>query len=112
MDFPGINDLIKKYQARAASEGVDRACHHMAPFGYAYLEVLGQAIQATKSLDDASSQDHVQDRAGDIKFGKDGEWAQSRALDIQFRDIKDDAGAVAPPRPRSFSRRTSTSRVT
>ena len=93
MDFPGINDLIKKYQARAASEGVDALGYYMAPFGYAYLEVLGQAIQATKSLDDDKLADHIRKTTfktvlGDIKFGKDGEWAQSRVLQIQFRDIK------------------------
>ena len=25
---------------------------------------------------------------GDVKFGKDGEWAQSRVLQIQFHDVK------------------------
>jgi branched-chain amino acid transport system substrate-binding protein len=93
MNFPGINDLIKKYQARAAGEGVDALGYYMAPFGYAYLEVLGQAVEATKSLDDDKLADHIRKTTfktvlGDIKFGKDGEWAESRILQIQFRDIK------------------------
>ena len=25
---------------------------------------------------------------GDVKFGKDGEWAQARMLQIQFHDVK------------------------
>ncbi len=31
---------------------------------------------------------HVQDLVGDVKFGKDGEWAQSRVLQVQFQNIK------------------------
>ncbi|MFL5087435.1 MAG: amino acid ABC transporter substrate-binding protein, partial [Xanthobacteraceae bacterium] len=40
MDFPGISDLIKKYQARAGAEGVDALGYYMAPWGYAQLQVL------------------------------------------------------------------------
>lgn len=25
---------------------------------------------------------------GDVKFGKDGEWAQSRVLQVQFQNVK------------------------
>src|ERR1700704_6337493 len=31
MDFPGVADLMKKYQARAAAEGVDPLGYYMAP---------------------------------------------------------------------------------
>src|SRR5580700_7463284 len=47
MQFPGVEDLIKKYQARAAAEGVDALGYYMAPWGYAQLQVLQQAITAT-----------------------------------------------------------------
>src|SRR5262249_33620273 len=53
MDFPGVADLIKKYQARAGAEGVDALGYYMAPWGYAQLQVIQQAVEATKSVDDA-----------------------------------------------------------
>jgi len=93
MQFAGVNELIKKYQARAAAEGVDALGYYMAPFGYAQLQVLQQAIEATKSIEDKKLADYIRANtfktvAGDVKFGKDGEWAQSRVLQIQFHDVK------------------------
>jgi branched-chain amino acid transport system substrate-binding protein len=93
MMFPGVEDLMKKYQARAASEGVDALGYYMAPQAYAQLQVLQQAIEATKSLDDQKLADYIrkstfQTVLGDVKFGEGGEWAQSRVLQVQFQNIK------------------------
>ena len=93
MQFPGVADLIKKYQSRAAAEGVDALGYYMAPWGYAQLQVLQQAIEGTKSIEDKKLADYIRANAfktvlGDVKFGKDGEWAQSRVLQIQFHDVK------------------------
>jgi branched-chain amino acid transport system substrate-binding protein len=93
MMFPGIADLVKKYQVRAQSEGVDALGYYMAPWAYAQLEVLGQAIEATKSLDDKKLADYMRANPfrtvlGDIAFGKDGELARGRMLQIQFHDVK------------------------
>ena len=44
MMFPGVEDLMKKYQARAPSEGVDVLGYYMAPQAYAQLQVLAQAV--------------------------------------------------------------------
>jgi branched-chain amino acid transport system substrate-binding protein len=93
MQFPGVNDLIQKYQARAAAEGVDALGYYMAPWGYAQLQVLQQAIEATKTLDDQKIADYIRANTfktvlGDVKFGAKGEWAQSRVLQIQFHDVK------------------------
>ncbi len=93
MEFPGVMELIKKYQARAASEGVDPLGYYMAPWGYAYLQVLGQAVEGTKGLDQDKLAAYLRDNTfktvlGDVKFGPKGEWAQSRVLQIQFHDIK------------------------
>src|SRR5712691_770184 len=46
MLFPGVADLMKKYQARAADEGVDRLGYYMAPQAYSQLQVLAQAVEA------------------------------------------------------------------
>jgi branched-chain amino acid transport system substrate-binding protein len=93
MEFPGVMEFIKKYQARAPGEGVDPLGYYMAPWGYAYLQVLGQAVEGTKSLDDSKLIDYMHKATfktvlGDVKFGADGEWAQSRVLQVQFQNIK------------------------
>jgi branched-chain amino acid transport system substrate-binding protein len=93
MNFPGVDSLIKKYQARAQSEGVDLLGYYMAPWGYAQLQLLQQAMEATESLDDKKLADYIRANTfktavGDVKFGKNGEWAESRVLQIQFHDIK------------------------
>jgi branched-chain amino acid transport system substrate-binding protein len=93
MDFPGVDAFIKKYQARAQAEGVDALGYYMAPWGYAQLQVMAQAIVATKSIDDRKLADFIRTNSfktvlGDIRFGKGGEWAQSRVLQVQFHDIK------------------------
>ena len=93
MDFPGVAELMKKYQARAPAEGVDPLGYYLAPWGYAQLEVLGQAIQATKGLSDERLADFIRNNTfktvgGDISFGQQGEWAQARVLQVQFQHIK------------------------
>jgi branched-chain amino acid transport system substrate-binding protein len=93
MNFPGVADLMKKYQARAAAEGVDPLGYYMAPQAYAQMQVLGQAVAATKTLDNQKLADYIRANTfktvlGDIKFGKGGEWAQSRVLQVQFRNVK------------------------
>jgi branched-chain amino acid transport system substrate-binding protein len=93
MDFPGVADLMKKYQARAAAEGVDPLGYYMAPWGYAQLQVLQQAVEGTKSLDDAKIGNYLRTNTfktvgGDVKFGAQGEWAQSRVLQVQFQNVK------------------------
>jgi len=55
--------------------------------------VLQQAIEATKGLDDTKLADYIRASSfktvlGDVKFGKGGEWAQSRVLQVQFQNIQ------------------------
>jgi len=92
MNFPGVTKLMQEYQAKAASEGIDPLGYYMAPWGYADMQVLGQAITVTKSLDDTKLADYIHRATfdtvvGDVKFGADGEWAQSRVLQVQFHGI-------------------------
>jgi len=93
MEFAGVADLIKRYQAKAAAEGVDLLGYYMAPWGYAQLQVLQQAVEGTKSLDDAKLGDYIRANAfktvvGDVKFGAKGEWEKSRVLQVQFQNVK------------------------
>jgi len=91
--FEGTDAFLKKYQERAAKAGVDPLGFYMAPFSYAYLDVLGKAIAATKSLDDGKLADYLRKTTfktvvGEVSFGKGGEWAKSRVFQAQFRGIK------------------------
>jgi len=93
MQFPGVLDLLKKYQAKAAEEGVDALGYYMPPYAYAYLQVLGAAVTATKSLDQEKLGAYLREHTfktviGDIKFGENGEWAEPRLLQTQFQHIK------------------------
>jgi branched-chain amino acid transport system substrate-binding protein len=85
MQFPGMADLISRYQARAASEGVDPIGYYMPPWAYAQLQVLQQAVEGTKTLDDAKLGEYIRAHSfttvvGDVRFGAEGEWAHSRVF--------------------------------
>src|SRR5262245_16750061 len=93
MNFPGVADMMAKYQKRAPAEGIDPYGFYMAPQAYAQFQVVEQAVLATKTLSDAALADYIRKSTfktvlGDIKFGKFGEWAESRVLQVQFRNIK------------------------
>jgi branched-chain amino acid transport system substrate-binding protein len=93
MQFVGVGELMKKYQARASAEGIDPLGHYVAPLAYAQLQVLQQAIEATSSLDDEKLARYIRTAsfetvAGIMKFGANGEWAESRVLQVQFQGIK------------------------
>src|SRR5262245_23034632 len=93
MQFPGVADLVSRYQAKAASEGVDPLGYYMPPWAYAQLQVLHQAVEGTKTLDDAKLGDYIRAHTfttvvGEVKFGAQGEWAHSRVLQVQYQNIK------------------------
>jgi branched-chain amino acid transport system substrate-binding protein len=93
MMFEGTEAFLKQYQARAGAEGVDPLGYYLGTWGYAYIQILGEAVQATKSLDDNKLADYIgktnfKTIMGDVKFGKGGEWAQGRMLQVQYHGIK------------------------
>jgi len=93
LNFPGVVDFLKKYQEKAKGKGVDPLGHYLPPFAYAYLQVLGQAVNAVGSLDQGKIAEYMHKTTfttvvGPVKFGANGEWAKTRTLQIQFRDIK------------------------
>jgi len=65
----------------------------MPVWAYADLQVLGDAIAATQSLDDDKLAEYMRKATfktvvGDVKFGRQGEWAEERTLAAQFQNIK------------------------
>jgi branched-chain amino acid transport system substrate-binding protein len=92
MQFPGIMDFLKTYQSKAAAEGVDPLGWYLPPFAYANMQVLQDAIEGTKGLDQDKLADWIRSHTfktivGDIAFGKDGEWSKPRVLEVQFQNI-------------------------
>ena len=93
LQFPGAMDLLKKYQAKAPAAGTDPLGYYMPVWAYAYLQVLGDAITATKSLKDDVLADYIRKTTfhtvvGDVTFGAKGEWTAERMLLVQFQGIK------------------------
>ena len=93
LNFPGVTDFLKRYQAKAAEVGVDPLGHYLPPWAYANLQVLEVAIRATKSLDQQTVAAYIRDHeietiVGKIKFGRNGEWAKTRALMVQYQNIE------------------------
>ncbi|HEX2940514.1 MAG TPA: amino acid ABC transporter substrate-binding protein [Rhodopila sp.] len=91
---PQALDFLKRYQAKAASAGVDQLGFYLPPFAYSDMQVLQQAVEGTKSLDQQKLADYMRSHtfhtvAGDIKFGENGEWTESRVLEVQFQGVKD-----------------------
>ena len=67
--------------------------YYMAPWAYAQLQVLQQAVEATKSLSDAKLGDYIRAHSfttvvGGVEFGAKGEWVHSRVLQVQYQKIK------------------------
>jgi branched-chain amino acid transport system substrate-binding protein len=96
LTFPGLKDVLDKYHAAAATQGIDPGGWAFPPLGYAAGQVLAQAVEGTKSLDQAKLADYMRSHTfstvvGDIKFGKDGEWAKSRVFFTQFQHVTGNA---------------------
>jgi branched-chain amino acid transport system substrate-binding protein len=92
MKFPGIEEFLKKYQARAPQQGTDPLGFYQPPFAYAAMQILEQAIKETGSLDDGKLADYIHKSAfntivGDIRFDEKGEWAKPRLLLVQFQNV-------------------------
>src|SRR5262249_9534348 len=93
LGFPCIEAALKKYQARAKDAGVDQLGFYQPPFAYAAMQVLEQAVTATKSLNDDKLAEYIHQTAfktivGEIKFNDLGEWANDRVLMVQFQNIQ------------------------
>ncbi len=90
---PEAMDFLKEYQAKAAGAGVDALGYYLPPFAYSDMQVLADAVEGTKSLDDDKLADYLRSHsfqtiAGPITFGLDGEWTEARVLEVQFQGVQ------------------------
>src|SRR4029079_1891161 len=75
MMFPGIKEFFKEYQPRAEKASMDPLGYYLPPYTYAAGQVLGQAVESTKSLDQQKIADYIRSHefdtiVGKVKFGK------------------------------------------
>ena len=90
--FPGTLELLSKYREVAKSQGLDPMGWSYPPLGYAAGQVLAQAVEGAKTLDQVKLAAYMHDHAfhtvvGEISFGKDGEWTRSRVVFTQFQNV-------------------------
>jgi branched-chain amino acid transport system substrate-binding protein len=93
LNFPGLEDVMKRYQVEAPKIKTDPLGYAFVPFGYAAGQVLQQAVTETKSLDHDQLAAYIHTHSfktvvGEISFGKDGEWSKSRQLLTQFQSVE------------------------
>ena len=94
LNFTGVERILEKYQAVAADAGVDPLGYYLPPFAYAYMQILGQAVEGTGGLDQDALAKYLHANAfetvvGTVRFGENGEWDKSRVLTVQYQGIKE-----------------------
>jgi branched-chain amino acid transport system substrate-binding protein len=90
--FPGVLEMLKKYQAKAQAEGVDPLGYNTATSAYAYLQVIAEGVAGAQSLDQDKIADYLHSHElhtvmGDYRYGPDGEWSKPRFITVQYRNI-------------------------
>jgi branched-chain amino acid transport system substrate-binding protein len=91
-NFPGVQELLKKYQAQAPSLHIDPLGYSFAPLAYAAAQVMADAVEATKGLDQSKLAEYIRAHSfdtvmGHVTFGPDGEWAKPRLVFFQFQHL-------------------------
>ena len=94
MNYPGIDEYFKRYAVKAAEAKVDPLGYYITPYNYAMGQMIEQAVNGTKSLDQKKLAHYLHTHemktiVGPIKYGPDGEWANPRVVQAQFRGVKD-----------------------
>jgi branched-chain amino acid transport system substrate-binding protein len=94
MKYPGIEDFLARYAKKAAEAKVDPLGFYLPPFNYAIGQMLEQAVNGTKSLDQKKMAEYLRQNemktiVGPIRYDKSGEWANPRVVQAQFRGVVD-----------------------
>lgn len=91
-NFPGIKEFLARYKPKAVDAGVDALGYYLPPFSYAGMQILAAAAETTKGLDQNKMAEYIRKTThhtivGDVRFGPDGEWADSRIFQVQYQKI-------------------------
>ena len=103
--YPGASELIKRYQNKVKTEGLktDALGYYLVPWAYAYLDILGQAVNAVGKIDHDAIAEYIHKTeftsvVGKVAFGDNGEWTTSRTIVVQYQNIKNnDLSQFAQP---------------
>lgn len=90
--FPGTLAVLAKYHPIAQREHIDPLGWSFVPLGYAAGQVLAEAVEGAKTLDQVKLAAYMHAHSfstvvGTISFGKDGEWTKSRVVFTQFQHV-------------------------
>ena len=90
--FPGVEQFLDRYAARASKEGVDPLGHLLAPYAYAEMQMIEQSLKAVGSIDQKKLGEYAHKTEfdtiiGKIKFGPLGEWDNPRILFDQYQNV-------------------------
>jgi len=91
--YPGVVDFLKRYQKQAPARKVDVKGWYLAPWAYAYVQILGDAVNAVGKIDHAAIAKYIHATefstvVGKVAFNKYGEWKKGRTLTVQWQNIK------------------------
>jgi branched-chain amino acid transport system substrate-binding protein len=93
--YPGASSLIERYQQKVKAENlkVDELGYYLVPWAYAYVDILGQAVNAVGKIDHEAIAEYIHNTkfttvVGDVEFGENGEWTESKTLAVQYQGIK------------------------
>src|SRR5262245_5562162 len=94
MKYPGVEDFLARYAKRAAEAKVDPLGFYLPPFNYAIGQMIEQAVNGTKSIDQKKMAEYLRANemktiVGPIRFDRTGEWANPRVVQAQFRGVVD-----------------------
>jgi branched-chain amino acid transport system substrate-binding protein len=94
MYFDGTKTFFETYAKRAVEAKVDPLGYYLAPFGFAMGQLIEQAVNATKSLDQKTLAKYLRENThqtiiGPIAYSADGEWKETATLEAQFRGVLD-----------------------
>src|ERR1051326_462968 len=72
---------------------MDTLGYYLPPYTYAAMQIIGEAVEKTKGLDQQKIADYIRNTefstiVGKVKFGKNGEWAKARTLMVQYQGVK------------------------
>jgi branched-chain amino acid transport system substrate-binding protein len=92
LQFAGLEDVMKRYQAKAGELKTDPLGYAFVPIGYAAGQVLAKAVTETKSLDHDKLAAYIHANkfdtvVGNIAFAKDGEWTEARQFTTQVQNV-------------------------
>ena len=91
LDFPGIEELLAKYQERAEGQGSIRSattCRRSpTPTCRSWARRSTRSAASTRAALEHIHKTTFETVVGPVQFGANGEWAKTRALMVQFQNI-------------------------